>query len=192
MTTVHAEPLVEDYLRRLDAASQALPHARRAELVGEIRAHIEEALGARDADEAAVRNVLERLGTPEEIVAAETDGLAEPAAPGGRETLALVVLGLGGVLLPVVGWLTGLILVLLSRAWTAREKLLAALVPPVITLGAGILLAVAAAAPAGDPSPDSGLGPVELLTLLLALGSGPLAAAYLAWRLRGGPGRSRW
>ena len=71
---VHTDPLVDDYLRRLDAAASALPAHRRDELITEIRGHLQEALRQAPAsNEAAVRNVLERLGPPEEIVAAATD-----------------------------------------------------------------------------------------------------------------------
>jgi hypothetical protein len=42
--TVQANPLVEDYLRRLDAAASSLPPHRRDELITEIRGHVEEAL----------------------------------------------------------------------------------------------------------------------------------------------------
>ncbi len=71
---VHADPLVEDYLRRLEAAAWALPAHRRDELLVEIREHLAEALRQVPAgDEAAVRSVLERLGSPEEIVAAAAD-----------------------------------------------------------------------------------------------------------------------
>ena len=75
---VHTDPLVDDYLRRLDAAASALPAHRREELVSEIGDHLQEGLRQAPAgDEAAVRNMLERLGPPEEIVSAATD----PAAP---------------------------------------------------------------------------------------------------------------
>src|SRR6266702_602019 len=76
---VHSDELVDDYLRRLDAAASALPAHRREELISEIRDHLEEAMRREPAsDEAAVRNVLERLGLPEEIVSAAQD----PAPPG--------------------------------------------------------------------------------------------------------------
>ncbi len=76
---VHSDELVDDYLRRLDAAASALPAHRREELISEIRDHLEEAMRREPAsDEAAVRNVLERLGSPEEIVSAAQD----PAPPG--------------------------------------------------------------------------------------------------------------
>jgi hypothetical protein len=71
---VHTDPLVDDYLHRLDAAASALPAHRREELVSEIREHIREALRQATAgDKAAVRNVLDRLGPPEEIAAAAAD-----------------------------------------------------------------------------------------------------------------------
>jgi Domain of unknown function (DUF4190)/HAAS len=77
---VHTDPLVDDYLRRMDAAASALPAHRRDELVSEIRDHLLEGLRRAPASgEAAVRNLLERLGPPEEIVAAATD-----SAPSGQ------------------------------------------------------------------------------------------------------------
>src|SRR6478752_4750936 len=76
---VQADPLVDDYLRRLNAAASALPAHQREELVCEIRDHLREALRQTPAgDKAAVRTALERLGPPEEIAAAATD----PPPPG--------------------------------------------------------------------------------------------------------------
>ena len=75
---VNADPLVEDYLRHLEAVAAVLPEYRRAELLAEIREHLDEALRQVPAgDEAAVRSVLERLGSPEEIVAAAADPMAD-------------------------------------------------------------------------------------------------------------------
>lgn len=65
-----SQALVDEYLRRLERAADRLAPARRGELVGDVKEHIEAAL-AGDHDELTVRNVLDRLGTPEEIVAAE-------------------------------------------------------------------------------------------------------------------------
>jgi HAAS len=68
------ERLVAEYLQRLEAAAATLPPGRQSELVAEVREHIDAALqegGVRD--EVHVRNVLERLGTPAEIVAADAD-----------------------------------------------------------------------------------------------------------------------
>lgn len=77
--SVHTDPLAEDYLRRLEVATSVLPAYRRTELLAEIREHLAEALRQVPAgDEAAVRSVLERLGSPEEIAAAAAD----PVPPG--------------------------------------------------------------------------------------------------------------
>ena len=136
---MEADVLVRDYLGRLEAAAGLLAVERRAELVAEVREHIETALaevGRRD--EMTVRNVLERLGPPEEIVAAEGEpvaGAPSPAAAqppgaiaarppwGAVEILALLLLTVGAVLLPFVGPLAGLALVWASPRWTRRQKL---------------------------------------------------------------------
>ena len=79
MNNVHTDRLVEDYLLRLDAAASVLPTVRRAELISEIRDHVQEGLREIEpGEEAAVRNLLERLGSPEEIVSAAVD--ATPSA----------------------------------------------------------------------------------------------------------------
>ncbi len=66
--TVH--PLAEDYLRRLRRAGRQLPPERLRELVAEIERHLAEAIppGASDHE---VLEVLERLGSPGDIVDAE-------------------------------------------------------------------------------------------------------------------------
>jgi hypothetical protein len=119
---VHTDPLVDDYLRRLDAAASALPAPRREELISEISDHLQEALRREPAsDEAAVRNLLERLGPPEEIAAAAAD----PAPPGHlaapyRETNGSAV---ASVLLAVL-WLAGIGSVLaLVFGYRARREI---------------------------------------------------------------------
>jgi hypothetical protein len=108
--------MVDDYLRRLDAAASALPAHRRDELVSEIRDHLQEALRQIPAnDGTAVRNVLERLGPPEEIVAAAADSapsdqLVAPFRETNGSAIVAVVLGvlwfagIGSVLALVFGY----------------------------------------------------------------------------------------
>jgi Domain of unknown function (DUF4190) len=110
------DALVEDYLRRLDAAASTLPPDRRAELVSEIREHLQEGLRhAGAADEVSVRNLLERLGPPEEIVAEAADPAPPASAPvSAPETNssavasvvlgALWLLGIGSVLALIFGY----------------------------------------------------------------------------------------
>jgi hypothetical protein len=119
---MHANPLVDDYLRHLDAAASALPAHRRDELVSEIRDHLQEALRQAPAgDEAAVRDVLERLGSPEEIVAAATD----PPPPGQLAAAYSQVNGMAiASLLLAVLWLAGIGAVLaLVFGYRARSEI---------------------------------------------------------------------
>jgi uncharacterized membrane protein len=179
MTTMRRDPLVDDYLRRLEAAAADLPRERRAELVGEIEEHVEAALAEAGDDEAAVRNVLERLGSPEEIAAA-----AGVAPERGRlESAALIVLSVS-LVLPGAGYLIGAGLVLASKAWTGREKTVGLLIPPLVVLIGAIVVLAGAASVADGESFDSGLGPVELAVLAVNVLSGLAAAAYLSSRLK--------
>jgi len=118
--------LVQDYLRRLHDASNGLPRAQRAELRDEIGQHLRDAL-AEDDSESAIRDVLDRLGEPEEITAE----LRPPPQPGigGQQWWAIILLFAGGFLAGI-GWLVGVMLLWTSRAWTVREKLVGTLLVP--------------------------------------------------------------
>lgn len=133
------DTLVQNYLERLRQAADRLPPERSAELVAEIREHIDAAVAAGEAGtEAELRDLLDRLGDPEEIVAAAADDDA-PAAPPpvgryrrpgiGLEIAAVALMTLGSLIL-VVGWAVGAILLWTSRRWTTGEKLLGTLVVP--------------------------------------------------------------
>jgi hypothetical protein len=158
---VDADALVTDYLGRLDAAARSLPASRRAELAGEVRQHIEMALAeAGGRDEVTVRNVLDRLGPPDDIVDAERGADGPPpgwtisATPGSAarssgwgatEIAAILLLTLGAVFLPIVGPLIGLIFVWASTQWTNTQKLVAtAIVVLVLFLPIFLLLGVRA------------------------------------------------
>ncbi len=149
------DTLVRDYLGRLEAAAWPLSEDRRRELVGEVREHIDTALAsAGTSDEVTIRNVLDRLGRPEEIVAAEvqTDGTASappravsvPAPSrwsiGAVEITALLLLTVGAFLLPVVGPILGLVFVWVSTVWSTREKLFATFLVAVLLLLPVVLL----------------------------------------------------
>lgn len=158
-----ADALVHDYLGRLEVAAWSLAVDRRADLVGEVREHIATALAeAGRRDESTVRNILERLGSPEEIVAAEgepdavasaltatpTIGSNTDRAPWGAvEIVALLLLTVGAVLLPFVGPLLGLVFVWLSAQWTQQQKVVAtAIVLTLLVLPVLLLFSVGTAA----------------------------------------------
>ena len=162
MTNVDADPkaeLVRGYLERLRAAAAGLPPDRREELLAEVREHIGVALSAEPGEptEVSVRNVLDRLGPPEEIVRAEhedpapatTHQVGGPAGPavspwGGLEVAALVTLAVGGIVLPGIGLLLGLLLAWLSDRWSTQQKLVASaivLLPVILVLPAALISA---------------------------------------------------
>ena len=141
--------LVSDYLGRLTAASGSLAPARREELVAEVREHIEQATRAdRDGGnlgEAGVRNVLDRLGLPEEIArtaveqeptAAPSQAPAQPTAQAAslRDISTVLLLIFGGFLIGI-GWVVGVALLWTSPRWRTRDKWLATLVWPFGYLG---------------------------------------------------------
>jgi hypothetical protein len=219
------DQIVADYLSRLRDAASVLPADRGNELIEEITAHIAEARAEGPTaigDASAVRNILERLGDPADIVrtAAEPPfgafsagppasgfpesrhpesrmpesgypgvgraggGHAEsgyagtgplawpnehggpgghgggsgpgsgpgggPGGPGGGragalEITAVIFLLIGGVVIPFVGWVVGVILLWYSPRWRRSEKLLGTLVwpggllaPVLLMLGAGV------------------------------------------------------
>jgi hypothetical protein len=138
MTTA-THPLVDDYLGRLEHAARPLPRHKRDELVAEIRAHLDAGL-EQAATEAEVRNLLNDLGEPANIVAA-----AQPDPPGKRPgtngIVALILLVTGFP--PFVGWLAGAVLLGRSPLWSTKQKVLGLLVWPggyVVTIATGLAL----------------------------------------------------
>jgi uncharacterized membrane protein len=160
------DQLVEDYLRELHIVAQGLPADRRDELVEEITAHIAEARQS-DGSPLAVRNILDRLGDPADIVRAAADtppgspawsgapgsgagypaaAAAQPGRAGALELAAVLFLLLGGIVIPVLGWFIGVVLLWMSPRWTAKDKLLGTLVWPGGLLAPALLVVAGAAA----------------------------------------------
>jgi hypothetical protein len=156
---MEAATLVDDYLGRLEAAGARIADDRRAELVADVREHIDFALAEAGADDdATVRMVLDRLGSPAEIVAAEVgDDEPTPAIeslpsrvepipptpasnrkPLSLEARALLLFTVGAVVLPFVGPLLGLWVASGSTKWSLTQKRTATL----IVLGLLVLPAV--------------------------------------------------
>lgn len=140
--------LLDDYRARLRAASAGLPPQVRDELLDDLEAHLAELRATSPSREATVA-ALERLGTPEQVAAAATVELGSappppagaspawtpPAVPVRRsiralDVTAVVLLLVGGLVLPVLGWLVGVVLLWASTTWNWREKLLGTLVFP--------------------------------------------------------------
>jgi hypothetical protein len=197
MHTMETDRLIDDYLGHLERAAAHMQRARRAELVAEIRGHIDTALRQEQpAGEAAVRNVLDRLGPPEDIV----EAAEPPSPPGDQHAGKLEITALIALVVPFIGWLIGTVLVFASRVWSRRDKLVGALLLllPILILSLGFV----AAGPSGsEESAPPGViggpvgekvespaepGPLELLLFAAGLPS----ALYLAWQLRRDPAAS--
>lgn len=151
-TGLTGDELREGYLRRLDHALAEAPHG----LANELREGIAEELNGLDASETAAR--IDALGAPEDVArAALAEGTgaasgtayvaAEPAQkPPLVETRGYAVgsalaLGLGGIVVPVAGWIAGAVLVSTSTYWRSREKLWAIVFTPA-TIGLLVVLAL--------------------------------------------------
>ena len=135
-----------------------------------------------------MRNVLERLGPPEEIVAA--------AGPVQRRSGRLELAAMIALAIPFLGWFVGVVLVTASRAWTRREKAVAIglVLLPCSRARSGLCRRLrrqlgghpgwsdGLARSSGNGS--SSLGPLELAVILGTFFAGPLSAVYLGSRLR--------
>jgi uncharacterized membrane protein len=126
-----ANKLVETYLKRLNSELRDLPRARRRELVEEIAEHISEARSDLEVeDEAAIRTLLDRIGAPEDIAADARERFGIQRRGAALDVVAVILLLIGGVILPVIGWVVGVVLLWSSTVWTSREKLVGTLVVP--------------------------------------------------------------
>ncbi|PJN35625.1 hypothetical protein CG747_38085 [Streptomyces sp. CB02959] len=176
MSNALAHPLVRAYLASVDGEAAVLSDDRRRDLVADLREHIESVL-PQGADDAAIQQALDQLGTPREIAAAaiaEEPGVS-PLQPenSGRTTLTL-----GMMVLATPFWVLGIGLVLAvvaavriwrSTAWTRRDKRLGTicvLSPLLVIPAAGALFAYA-----------GGLGIAELIGTFLIAMVIPLAGA---------------
>jgi hypothetical protein len=138
MTTAARHPLVEDYLRRLWEEAARLPVDQARELVADIEDHVGAAV-LPDASEADVRNVLERLGSPRELVdvaSGTTPPAPKPksfASPGGA-IICLVAAELLSIALPLSLplWIVGLVMMARATVWSERDRMLG-----LIALGSG-------------------------------------------------------
>jgi hypothetical protein len=213
------DKLVERYLKHHEVELDDLPHDRRREIVDEIAGHIAEARAALEHEtEADVRNILEGLGDPADIAEDARDRFevhtsmpAPPYRPGWMEIGALVLLLVGGVVLPFGGWFVGVILLWVSNAWNLRDKVIGTVSVPG-GLGLSLFLLFFAASSSGssgggsvcevDPSTGRGINCTEFsapgsstdvfdvlkFVVLAAIVVAPIVTtAYLAYRLRRQP-----
>ena len=196
MTTAARHPLVEDYLKRLWTEAARLPVDQARELVADIDEHLLAAL-PHDASEAEVRNVLERLGTPGELVAEAGGSTPAPRKPLVSPVAALwclVLAELTFILIPIAAilWVVGLVFVVRATIWSQREKLLGLLVlgtgfPAAFTFAGLSVVAVRACGQVYEngrlvEDTCSGVDPATVVAWVVTLGYVALQAITV-WRL---------
>ena len=199
MRDTSTDQIVDGYLRRLNAALKDLPKNRRQELVEEIREHIEVGRAELGSEtEAELRSLLDRIGDPADIAADSTERLGiQPVRVGLMEVAAVVLLPIGGLVVPFIGWVVGVILLWASTAWTFRDKLIGTLlVPGGLLLPAYLLLTASSSdvctngsARAGTPSEgvmtcvQSGPAAWAVAAMIVLVVVPIMSAVYLAIRL---------
>jgi hypothetical protein len=190
-----ADQLIDKYMQHLRIELADLPRARQRELEQEIAEHIAAARAELpNESEAEIRNMLDRLGDPEDIAAEARDRVGvQRKRPGALEVVTLVLLLIGGIVIPVIGWLVGVVLLWTSEVWTARERLVGTLVVPgglalpfflAMTVTSTELCSSINGGPETCTGGPSTLHQVLAITLMAALVIGPLfTTVYLARRM---------
>lgn len=144
MDAAAGQRIIADYLDRLQRAAAGLPDGARAELLADIRGHLAETAGV-SPDEPTARRVLRELGEPEEIAAAAAPESGARPAPTGAvpayDVGTVLVLLLGGFVIPVLGWIAGVVMLWNGPRWGLRHKWTGTLLWPSATVvGAAALL----------------------------------------------------
>ncbi len=186
--TSKVDALVDHYLNDLEAELHGLPANRRRELLDEVGEHIAAARAALDPEtEAGIRTVLERLGDPADIAAEARERFGILAAPAKPATPWLEVIALVALVIPILGWVVGVVLVWLSRLWTTRDKLigtLGGLSWLVAGLGTLTLSARGSTAVGSGPLGPAETGALEVVMFVVPFLLPIAAAVYLGFRLR--------
>ena len=120
MTTADIDQIIADYLHRLDVALGRLPESRRRQLMAEIDEHLKEARAElSDQSEAAIRELLDRVGQPDDIAAEAMDGQASQKRKRLSRSLVVVLIGLAVLLGGCLSF--GFVVVIAHRSTSIRK-----------------------------------------------------------------------
>lgn len=170
------------YLAELEQAAATLPAERRSELLAQVRDHLDRELAANDDSEHA-KAVVSRLGDPYDLVAEAIIDVPTPTAKPqstASEIVAILLLGLGGFVLPLIAPLVGVLLMLTTPRWTRSQVRKTGLI---VGVGFLALISLFVLALIGSGSSAS---LIALVVLIIVVAVGPIAAAYAATRPRPG------
>ena len=174
MSAPNANTIIDEYMRRLDAELSALPRAQRAEIVDDIRAHLADARSDLDTEtDSDILTLLSRIGEPAAIAgeAHNRFGMEPVSSAGPLDFLALLLLGVGNLIVPVASWCAGALLLWRSPALSRAEKQRIGMVSSIAVAAMFPVLFLLA------------LLPPHWLAAFVLL---PVAAtAHAAWQLRG-------
>lgn len=193
--TEQTPQVVRSYLAQLDSALEGID----ADLAREIRSGVEEELAGLDVGTASER--IEKLGDPVFIAAEARDAVGAgsvrtsvPAVSGqtlsssrGFAITAALLVAIGGFIVPIAGWLVGIVMVWMSATWHAWEKWVATLIGPAV-LGALILVALLDGTSSSSGEENS-VAVSPLLSWHAAIFLIPVATVivgiWLLWRAKG-------
>lgn len=186
MTTEAQPQIVRNFLDQLEAALVGVP----GDISGEIVAGVTEELAGLDAVTAAAR--IEEFGDPAFIAAEARAGTTQvvPVAsrtgdPRWYTVLTALLVAVGGIVIPLLGWIVGIAMLWLSKTWRTWEKWVATLTPLVATVLAALVVAVADGLFA-PPAPEAAVNPLLPPLANLAMASMLFLALVVVgvWLLR--------
>lgn len=169
--------MTDAYLNALGHAVRDLPTPIANDIVEGVREEL------RGLDEISARRRIDELGDPLSIAASAREELVPRRLDAsGYTVLTIVLIAIGGIVIPVLGWGIGVAMLWSSRTWERRDKLVGTLVLP-IALAVSALVGAALLPLQGAPNP---LVPTSLQSAMFcgfvvsAIGS----SVYLASRAR--------
>ena len=182
--TTDTNPWAQTYLTDLARAAATLPADRQAELHEQVTAHLaDELAGTTDSEQA--RAVLARLGDPADLVAEAAADLKPASAtatrPSGAEIVALLLMGIGGIVFPLIAPAIGVTLMRSSPRWTTSQVRMSWGI-----LSVGLLAALGLLGLATIPNAPGWAVLTAVLLLAAIVVVGPAAALYAGTRPRPG------
>jgi hypothetical protein len=137
MTKSSIPPVVRNYLAELNREMAGVPDEVRQGIVAGIAEELE------GLDAVAATSRITTLGDPA-FIAAEARAGAAPRSPAAVLALprasdqrwyvvvTVILIEFGGIVVPLAGWVAGIMMMWASKLWTRNEKLVATIVPPAV------------------------------------------------------------
>lgn len=154
--------MTDAYLHDLERAVRDLPKPLADEIVGGVREEL------RGLDAAAAAERIAELGDPQFIAASARAEVPARHDATWYTVLTIALLAIGGFLVPVLGWLVGLVMLWYSRTWLLRDKLVGTLLlPACLAVTLGISAIIGAQAQVAALSNDGGFPSIETVNPLI-------------------------